>query len=99
MIRKIISKFIQGILVLTVVYAGSFVLMEETFEKTERAEAEQEAIYIQYQTSQNQHHSTAETSVSSKFSRPENSTSHTPKNTVGSNYNIRFIYLTSFLRA
>jgi len=51
LIRSLISKLAQGIMIIAVVYAGSFVLMEETSEKTERTEAEKEALHFQYNSS------------------------------------------------
>ena len=51
LIKSLISKLAQGIMIIAVVYAGSFVLMEETSEKTERTEAEKEALHFQYNSS------------------------------------------------
>lgn len=98
MIKSLTSKVTLAIVIMAVVYSGSFVMMEETLKRTERAEGAQEAIHYQYHSTKSNHlrddiedEITAHPTNSQPLIQSPQTFSHV------FDYNVDFIYCTSFL--
>lgn len=96
-IKAFIAKSAQLVMIIAVIHAGSFVLMEETSEKTERAESEQEAIYSQFNSSRSTKLSGRE-KPPKKEGSPSQIVRHKQEQEFAKkDYNVNFIYTTSYL--
>ena len=85
-------------MIISVIYAGSFILMEETLEKTERTESEKEAIHYQFNSSKSTKLSKIKKRKKGSF-QPSSAfipvANANPSSLV--DFNINHIYFTSFL--
>ncbi len=97
MIKSIFSKLAQGILIVALVCAGSFVYVEESAEKTEKTEKSEEALH------RSDHSNTAKRLV--RLGKKEKNYSPTVsiclvpfvEREIISDFNVNYIYTTSYL--
>ena len=99
MIKSILSKLAQGILIISLVYAGSLVVVEESAEKTEKTEKSEEAIH------RNNHSNSFKRALAKQRTKQKHFKGETSKKRlitlspkkVLRDFNINFIYTTSYL--
>ncbi len=99
MFKSILFRLAQGILIIALVYAGSFVFIEESAEKTEKTEKSEEALHRGYYSNTTKRSVSKQPKNYNKYSAAAVKWREIPlvEREVFSDFNVNYIYTISFL--